>query len=144
MACPIPWQRPLDPCNQRCFLWIGRQRKPPVISNHILVISRRNIFVCIYSRSFIVGQFEPRDPHWKQVHCLFLFGRWHDHVARPSVGSCIVLIICVMLSDVNLHYWPWRRAVLSADAGLLVLNSCCSETLWWILLKFATFAPERR
>jgi len=25
-------------------------------------------------------------------------------VARPSVGSCIVLIICVMLSDVNLHY----------------------------------------
>jgi len=25
-------------------------------------------------------------------------------VARPSVGSCVVLIICVMLSDVNLHY----------------------------------------
>jgi len=25
-------------------------------------------------------------------------------VAQPSVGSCIVLIICVMLSDVNLHY----------------------------------------
>jgi len=24
--------------------------------------------------------------------------------ARPSVGSCIVVIICVMLSDVNLHY----------------------------------------
>jgi len=24
------------------------------------------------------------------------------------------------------------------------LNSCCSRTVWWILLKFATFAPERR
>ena len=27
----LPWQRPLDPCNQKCLLWIGRQRKPPVI-----------------------------------------------------------------------------------------------------------------
>ena len=25
-------------------------------------------------------------------------------VARPSVGSCIVFIICVMISDVNIHY----------------------------------------
>jgi len=25
-------------------------------------------------------------------------------VARPSLGSCIVLIICVMLSNINLHY----------------------------------------
>ena len=35
----LPWQRPLDPCNQKCFLWIGGRRKPPVISNHILVIA---------------------------------------------------------------------------------------------------------
>ena len=27
------WQRPLDPCNQKCLLRIGRPRKPPVISN---------------------------------------------------------------------------------------------------------------
>jgi len=40
---------PLDPCNQKCLLWIGRPRKLPVISNHILIISRRNVFVCIYS-----------------------------------------------------------------------------------------------
>ena len=45
----LPWQRSLDPCNQKCLLWIGRPRKPPVISNHILVISRRNAFMCIYS-----------------------------------------------------------------------------------------------
>ena len=24
----LPWQRPLDPCNQKCLLWIGRPRKP--------------------------------------------------------------------------------------------------------------------
>jgi len=45
----LPWQRPLDPSNQKCFLWIGGRRKPPVISNHILLISRRNAFICIYS-----------------------------------------------------------------------------------------------
>jgi len=43
------WQRPIDPCNQKCLLWIGRPRKLPVISNRILVISRRNAFMCIYS-----------------------------------------------------------------------------------------------
>ena len=45
----LPWQRPLDLCNQKCLLWIGRPRKPPVISNHILAISHRNAFICIYS-----------------------------------------------------------------------------------------------
>jgi len=45
----LPWQRPLDPCNQKCLLWSGRPRKLPVISNHILVISHRNAFICIYS-----------------------------------------------------------------------------------------------
>jgi len=43
----LPWQRPLDPWNQKCLLWIGRPRKPPVISNRILVISRRNAFICM-------------------------------------------------------------------------------------------------
>jgi len=46
----LSWQRPLDPldpCNQKCLLWIGRPRKPPVISNHILVISCRNAFIAI-------------------------------------------------------------------------------------------------
>jgi len=45
----LPWQCPLDPCIQKCLLWIGRPRKPPVISNHILAISCRNSFICIYS-----------------------------------------------------------------------------------------------
>jgi len=45
----LPWQRPLDPCNQKCLLWIGRPRKLTVISIHVLVISHRNVFMCIYS-----------------------------------------------------------------------------------------------
>jgi len=45
----LPWQRPLDPCNQKCLLWIGRPQKPPVISNRILVISHTNALICIYS-----------------------------------------------------------------------------------------------
>ena len=46
----LPCQRPLDPCNQKCLLWIGRPLKQnPIISNRILVISRRNAFTCIYS-----------------------------------------------------------------------------------------------
>ena len=44
----LPWQRPLDPCNEKCLLWIGRPRKLPVISNHILAISRRHGFIWIY------------------------------------------------------------------------------------------------
>jgi len=43
----MPWQCPLDPCNQKCLLWIGRPRKRPVISNHILAISHRNAFIAI-------------------------------------------------------------------------------------------------
>jgi len=43
----------LDPWNQKCLLWIGRPRKPPVIRNCIrnciLVISCWNAFICIYS-----------------------------------------------------------------------------------------------
>jgi len=43
----LPWQRPLDPCNQKCLRWIGQPRKPPVISYHILAISHRNAFIAI-------------------------------------------------------------------------------------------------
>ena len=31
------------------LLFIGRPRKPPVISNHVLAFSCRNAFICIYS-----------------------------------------------------------------------------------------------
>ena len=46
----------------------------------------------------------------------------------------------------------WWYCVRTAKATFILetsvfefhfLNSCCSKTVWWILLKFATFAPER-
>jgi len=40
--------RPLDLSNQKWLLWIGSPRKPPVISNHILVISPRNAYITIF------------------------------------------------------------------------------------------------
>jgi len=45
----LPWQRPLDHCNQKCLIWIGGPLNPPVTSNRVLVIGRRNAFICIYS-----------------------------------------------------------------------------------------------
>jgi len=42
----LPWQRLLHPCNQKCLLWIGRPRKPRVISNHIFDYLLQK---CIYS-----------------------------------------------------------------------------------------------
>jgi len=46
----LQYQCPLDHCSPKCLLWIGRPGKPPVISNRILPISRRNAFICIYSK----------------------------------------------------------------------------------------------
>ena len=32
----LPWQRHLDPCNQKCLLWVGRPLKPyPRIKNFV-------------------------------------------------------------------------------------------------------------
>jgi len=39
----LPWQRPLDRCNQKCLLWIVQPRKPPAVSTRILVISYKCI-----------------------------------------------------------------------------------------------------
>jgi len=40
---------PLRPLQSEMSFWIGRPRKSPVISNHILAISHRNALICIYS-----------------------------------------------------------------------------------------------
>ena len=49
----LPWQRPLDPCNQKCLHWIGRPQKNPVISNHILAISHRNASIAILVQKWL-------------------------------------------------------------------------------------------
>jgi len=40
---------PLRPLQSKISSWIGGPGKPPVISNRIRVISRRNAFICFYS-----------------------------------------------------------------------------------------------
>jgi len=47
----LPWQRPLEPCNQKCLLWIGRPRKPPITTNRILVISHTNALYAFIAMS---------------------------------------------------------------------------------------------
>jgi len=44
------WQHPLDLCHQKCLVWIGQPRKPPVISTRILVV----FFVEMHLYAFIV------------------------------------------------------------------------------------------
>ena len=73
----LPWQRPLDPCNQKCLFWIGRPWKPSVISNRILVISRRNGFMCIYS-NFVPKLVAMVTPFVRCVReCHRWIPRWH-------------------------------------------------------------------
>ena len=44
----FPWHRPLDACNKKCLLWIGgMDHENPLLSNRILVTSRRNAFIAI-------------------------------------------------------------------------------------------------
>ena len=76
----LPWQRPLDPCNQKCLLWIGQPRKPPVISYHILAISHRNAFMCIYSN------FSPKIGCHGNAPLSLVYGRVTDefpHITNP-------------------------------------------------------------
>jgi len=59
-------------------------------------------------------------------------------LARLSVGSCIVLIICVMLSDVNLHYLTF--AARCSVSGCW--PSCLSLCLFVRLLNVRVCAPD--
>ena len=63
----LPWQGPLDHCSHRCLLWIARPRKPPIISNCILIISRRNAFIAIFVPKF-VAMVTPLCPCARKCH----------------------------------------------------------------------------
>jgi len=118
----LPWQRPLDLCNQKCLLWIGRPRKPIVISNHILVISRRNAFICIYSNfSHKIGCHGnaplPRE-----------YGSVRDEFSKPnSAWICRIQMklwpflwfFCLILAKMWL---PWQRP----------LDPCNHKCFLWI------------
>ena len=97
----LPWQRPLDPCNQKCLLWIGRPRKPPVISNHILIlaISHRNAFICIYSN------FSPKIGCHGNAPLSLVYGSVKDEVPdgiNPISKPNSAWICCIQLK-----LWPF-------------------------------------
>jgi len=103
----LPWQRPLDPCNQKCLLWIGRPRKPPVISNRILVISRRNAFMCIYSN------FCPKIGCHGNAPFSLVYGSvidefpdWTNPIPKPNSA----LICCIQLK-----LWPFLWLIYEGD-----------------------------
>jgi len=105
----LPWQCPLDPCNQKCLLWISRQWKPPVISKHILALSCRNSFICIYSN------FSTKIGCHGNAHLFHVYGsvtdEFHDStnpISKPnSAGICCI----------QLKLWPilWVLAYFSQN-----------------------------
>jgi len=104
----LPWQRPLDSCNQKCLLWIAEPRKPPAISNNILVIYRRNVFVCIYSN------FSPKNccygnaPFFPCVReCHRWIPRWHKPYLETKlcIDMSLTTEVMAILSFFGL-FWP--------------------------------------
>jgi len=121
----LPWQRPLDPCNQKCFLWIGGRRKPLVISNYILVVSRRNAFISIYSN------FIPKiGCHGNAPLSLVYRGvtdEFHDStnpISRPNSAwtCCIQLKLWPFLCFFAKIWLPWQRP----------LDPCNQKCLLWV------------
>jgi len=107
----LAWQRPLDPCNQRCLLWIGRPQKPPVISNHILVISCRSAFICIYSN------FSPKIVCHGNAPLSHVYGSVIDEFpdsTNPILKPNSALICCIQL-----QLWPflWFFGLFSPKFG---------------------------
>jgi len=118
----------LRPWNQKCLLWIGRLRKPPVISNHVLIIYHRNAFMCIYSN------FSPK------IGC-------HGNAPLPLVyGSVIDEFPCstnpiskpnyAWICSIQLKLWPflwyfglfWPKFCCHGNP----LDPCNQKCLHWI------------
>ena len=124
----LPWQRPLDPCNQKCFLWIGGPRKPPVICNHFLVISRRNALLCIY------GNFSPKTGCHGNAPLSHVYGNVIDefpHSTKPIAKPNSASICCIQLKlwPFLLFFWlifakiwlPWQRSLDLSSLQLYTL-----------------------
>jgi len=79
----LPWQRPLDDCNQKCLLWIVPPRKPPVVSNRILVISHTNAFICIYR------YFSPKINCHSNAPLSLVYGSLTDEFMNSSIAQTL-------------------------------------------------------
>jgi len=128
----LPWQCPLDPCNQKCLLWIGRPRKPPVkavISNHILAISHRKAFICIY------GNFSPKIGCHGNAPLSLVYGSVIDEFAdgtNPISKPNSAWICCTQLK-----LWPFcdflayfGQNVVAMATPLRPLQSEMSSLYW--------------
>ena len=96
----LPCQRLLDPCNQKCLLWIGRPRKPAVISNHILAISHRNAFMAILVPK-LVAMVTPLCPLCTGVSKII--SRWHKPYLQTKLCMDMSLASEVMTICVIIH-----------------------------------------
>jgi len=118
----------LRPCNQKCLLWIGRSRKPAVISNRILVISRRNAFMCIYSN------FCPKIGYHSNAPLSFVYGsitdEYPDCTNPISKQLCMDVSLTIEVMAIFVIFWPilaklwlpWQRS----------LDPCNQKYLLWI------------
>ena len=118
----LPWQRPLDPCNHKCLLWIGWQRKAPVISNHIPVISRRNVIFV----PKLVAMVTPLCPLCSVVS--HTNSRWHKPYLKTklcmdmSLTTKVVAIFVIFWPTLAKIWLPWQRS----------LDPCNQKCLLWI------------
>ena len=107
----LPWQRPLDPCNQKCLLWIGRPRNPPVTSNHIFAISCINAFIWIYSN------FSPKIGCHGNAPLSLVYAsvtdKFPDGTAlseKQTLHTTEVMAIFVICLPILAKIWlPWQR-----------------------------------
>jgi len=124
----VPWQRPLDHCNQKCLVWNGRPRKPPVISNRILLISHTNAFICIYS------YFSPKIGCNGNAPLSLVYGRVTDEfldrinpISKPNSA---------WMCRLQLKLWPflWFLAYFGQNLVAMAtsLRSCNQKCLIWI------------
>jgi len=113
----LPWRRPLDPCNQRCLLWIGQPQTAPLISNRILVISHGNAFICIYSN------FCPKIGCYGDALCPLCTGvshmnsQWHKPYPKTKLCTDVwlkteVMAIFVIFLHILAKIWLPRQRPL--------------------------------
>jgi len=118
---------PWDPCNQKIF-WDWSTRKTPVISNRILVVSRRNAFICFHSNFVpkLVAMVTPLCPLCTGVSQMN--SRWHKPYFKTKL--CMDVWLTTEVMAIFAIFWlilakiwlPWQRP----------LDPCNQKCLIWI------------
>ena len=113
----LPWQRPLDSCNQKCLLWIGLPWKPPAISNAFslsVVEMHLYAFIAILVQK-LVAVVTPL--YALCTRCHRWIPRWHKPYLKTKL--CIIMThttevvaIFVIFLPILAKIWlPWQRSV---------------------------------